>query len=110
MTKEFDPNYAHTVYFWLKNPDNLDDRQSFLKSLSTFLDTSKFAKTKFIGAPPKASREVVDDSFTFSLIVTFDSPVSQSSYQTEEAHNRFVAECESLWSKVAVYDSIAATQ
>ena len=27
--KSFDPAFAHVVYFWLHNPDNVSDRQDF---------------------------------------------------------------------------------
>jgi len=102
---EFDSNFSHTVFFWLKNPDSQADRTAFVTSLKKFLDNSAFAKTKFIGTPPKASRDVVDGSFTFSLMVTFDSAESQQAYQDEEPHKVFIAESEKLWSKVIVYDS-----
>ncbi|MEK6152195.1 Dabb family protein [Flavobacteriaceae bacterium 3-367] len=103
--KDFDPAFAHTVYFWLKQPDNQADRQKFEASLQRFLDNSKYAKTNFIGTPPKASRDVVDGSFTYSLIVTFASAQAQEGYQNEEAHLRFIEECKDLWTKVIVYDS-----
>jgi len=103
--KNFNSNFAHTVYFWLKNPDNKADRKSFEKSLQKFLDTSKYAKTNFIGVPPKASRDVVDGSFTYSLIVTFESAEAQEKYQKEEAHSKFIEESSNLWTKVIVYDS-----
>jgi hypothetical protein len=103
--KEFDPHFAHTVYFWLKNPDSQEDRAAFEKSLGTFLDNSAYAKTKFIGTPPQASRDVVDGSFTYSLIVTFESAEAQQKYQVEPPHKKFVEESEELWEKVIVYDS-----
>ena len=103
--KEFDPAFAHTVYFWLKNPNDQEDRSAFEASLRKFLNASKFAKTNFIGTPPKASREVVDGSFTYSLIVTFESVEAQQSYQDEEAHVTFIEESSNLWNKVIVYDS-----
>jgi len=103
--KEFDPHFAHTVYFWLKNPDSPEDRSAFEKSLGTFLDNSAYAKTRFIGRPPKASRDVVDGSFTYSLIVTFESAEAQQKYQVEPPHKKFVEESEKLWKKVIVYDS-----
>ena len=103
--KEFDPNFTHTVFFWLKNPDNPEDRMAFEKSLQKFLDNSGYAKTKFIGKPPKASRDVVDGSFTYSLIVTFDSAESQQAYQDEAPHKLFIEESSALWTKVIVYDS-----
>ena len=104
--KEFNSNYAHTVYFWLKNPNSKNDRSSFITSLQKFIKNSKYAKTNFIGTPPKASREVVDGSFTFSLIVTFNSAEEQKKYQEEKAHLKFVEESSPLWEKVIVYDSI----
>ncbi len=104
-TTEFDSSFAHTVYFWLKNPNNTDDRAKFETSLVKFLKNSKYAKTNFIGIPPVAKRDVVDGSFTYSLIVTFESAEAQESYQSEKAHLTFIEECKDLWEKVIVYDS-----
>lgn len=103
--KEFDPNFAHTVYFWLKNPDSQEARKAFETSLQKFLDNSAYAKTKFIGVPPKASRDVVDGSFTYSLIATFESAEAQQAYQDEAPHKVFIEESSDLWEKVIVYDS-----
>ena len=105
MIKEFDKNFAHTVYFWLANPDRKEDRAAFEKSLKKFLDNSAYAKTKFIGTPPRASRDVVDGSFTYSLIVTFESAEAQQNYQDEAPHKLFIEESSKLWTKVIVYDS-----
>ena len=101
----FDSNFAHTVYFWLKNPDSQEDKAAFETSLQKFLDNSGYAKTKFIGMPPRASRDVVDGSFTYSLIVTFESAEAQQNYQDEAPHKLFIEESSKLWSKVIVYDS-----
>jgi hypothetical protein len=103
--KTFDPAFAHTVYFWLENPDSQEDRKAFETSLQKFLDNSGYAKTKFIGKPPKASRDVVDGSFTYSLIVTFESAEAQQNYQDEAPHKLFIEESSKLWTKVIVYDS-----
>lgn len=103
--KQFDSNFTHTVFFWLKNPDSQEDRKAFETSLQKFLDHSGFAKTNFIGVPPKASRDVVDGSFTYSLIVTFESAEAQQNYQDEPPHKLFIEESSKLWTKVIVYDS-----
>ncbi|HDZ06811.1 MAG TPA: Dabb family protein [Maribacter sp.] len=102
---EFDSNFSHTVFFWLKNPDSQADRTAFETSLRKFLDNSGYAKTKFIGKPPRTSRDVVDGSFTYSLIVSFDSAESQQAYQDEAPHKLFIEESSELWTKVIVYDS-----
>ena len=103
--KDFDPNFVHTVFFWLKNPDSKTDRQQFEASLQKFLDSSKYTKTNFIGTPPEASRDVVDGSFTYSLIVTFESAQAQENYQKEDVHLLFIEGSKDLWAKVIVYDS-----
>ncbi len=109
-TREFDPNFTHCVYIWLKHPDSQEDRKRFETSLRKFLNTSQYAKTNFVGTPPKAVRDVVDDSFTYNLIVTFESAEAQQSYQEEEAHLVFIEECKELWQKVVVYDAIDVNQ
>jgi len=101
----FDHHFAHVVHFWFKNPESQADRALFEASLTKFLNSSKYAKTKFIGRPPTAERGVVDDSFTYSLILTFDSPEAQEAYQSEPPHLVFIRECEALWEKVVVMDS-----
>lgn len=103
--KTFDPAFVHTVFFWLNNPDSEADRSIFETALEKFLSTSKYANTNFIGKPPKASRDVVDGSFTYSLIVTFESAEAQEKYQKEAAHLLFIEEAQDVWNKVIVYDS-----
>lgn len=103
--KTFDPAFVHTVFFWLNNPDDDSDRMNFETSLEKFLNNSNYAKTNFIGTPPKASRDVVDGSFTYSLVVTFESAEAQEKYQKEDAHLLFIEESSKLWNKVIVYDS-----
>ncbi|MBO0331294.1 Dabb family protein [[Muricauda] lutisoli] len=108
--ENFDHTFAHVVYFWFKNPESQSDRATFEASLTKFLNNSQYAKTKFIGKPPKAVRDVVDDSFTYSLILSFESAEDQAAYQTEPPHLVFIEECEDLWEKVIVYDSEGIAQ
>ena len=103
---QFDPNFVHTVFFWLHNPDNSDDRAAFEAALQQLLKDSKYTKTNYIGTAPKAIRDVVDDSFTYKLIVTFESGEEQELYQVEEAHLKFIEDANHLWKKVVVYDAI----
>ncbi|AXT58617.1 Dabb family protein [Aquimarina sp. AD1] len=102
----FDKNFVHSVYIWLNNPDNPEERQLFEKSLIKFLNTSKYAKTNFVGTPAGTDREVVDNTYTYSIIVTFSSKEEQDLYQKEEAHLLFIKEASSLWNKVQIYDTI----
>lgn len=103
---DFDKNFTHVVYFYLKNPDSAEDRKAFETSLKKFMDKTQYAKTKFIGVPAGTPRDVVDNSYTYSLILTFPSKEIQDKYQTEPAHSVFIDESSHLWKKVQVYDSV----
>ena len=103
--KNLDPRFVHTVYFWLNNPDSEEDQKQFEKAMKKFMKKSKHANTHYVGKPPKATRDVVDDSFTYSLIVSFKSAKEQEKYQNEKAHLEFIEEAQNLWNKVIVYDS-----
>ena len=104
--QDFDPNYVHNVFFWMKDPTNEVSNKKFEVSLRKFLDRSKYAKTQFIGKPPIGTRSVVDDSFSYSLVLSFESAEAQENYQNEAAHLVFIEESQDLWEKVVVYDAM----
>lgn len=99
--------FYHVVYFWLKEPDNEAKNVRFLKSLNSFLDEVEVIQTKHVGTPAGTDREVIDSSYTFSLVATFKNKQDQDIYQEHASHKRFISESQGLWSKVQVYDSIA---
>ncbi|MFO8146567.1 MAG: Dabb family protein [Gillisia sp.] len=103
---DFDKNFAHVVYFYLNNPEDPKDRTDFETSLKKLMDNTLYAKTKFIGIPAETPRGVVDNSYTYSLILTFSSREMQDNYQEEPAHLLFIEEAAHLWNKVIVYDSV----
>ena len=106
QTGDFDKNFTHVVYFYLNNPDDPKDRTAFETSLKKLMTNSLYAKTKFIGIPAETPRDVVDNTYTYSLILTFPSKEMQDKYQDEPAHLLFIEESAHLWNKVIVYDSV----
>jgi len=98
-------SFAHNVYIWLKNPESDTDRLAFLTSLNKFLNASENIQTKHLGSPVPSERDVVDDSFTYSIVLTFEDKAAQDRYQDEPAHKLFIEESSDLWEKVLVYDS-----
>lgn len=98
-------SFIHTVYFWLKEPDNEVSREKFVKSLSTFIDNSAFIQSKHLGTPADTNREVIDNSYTYCLVATFNSKEDQDKYQAEAGHLKFIEESKDLWEKIIVYDS-----
>ncbi|MCA6074688.1 VOC family protein [Fulvivirga sedimenti] len=97
--------FVHSVYFWLKNPDSESDKKEFLASLEKFIQSSKYITSYHIAPPAGTPREVVDNSYTFNLVATFESAELQDLYQKEDVHLTFIEEASHLWERVQIYDS-----
>lgn len=97
---------VHHVYFWLHEADSPDARAQMQQALEelTAIETIRYAH---LGIPAGTeSRDVVDHSYTYSLMLFFDSKEDQDSYQVDPLHLKFVEENQYLWQKVIVYDSV----
>lgn len=64
---------------------------------------------KHIGTPASTNRGVIDSSYSYSLLLTFKNKEDQDIYQTHPTHLKFIEECEELWEKLVVYDSVSIT-
>jgi hypothetical protein len=102
-----DAPVLHHVFFWLKNPGSAADRAQLIAGLNT-LKAVEVVRSLHIGVPASTEkRDVVDNSYDVSELMTFNSVADQKAYQDHPLHQAFVAKCEQLWSKVVVYDTIA---
>ena len=100
--------FAHHVFFWLKNPDNKIEHAQLLAALKA-LKKIEAVKYAHIGAPSinEFDKPVTDASYSFSVLVLFDSKKDEETYLSHPLHKKFGAENNHLWSKVMVYDSTA---
>jgi hypothetical protein len=98
--------FIHHVYFWLKKPFTAEVRAKFEKALKELV-TIETIVDFHIGVPAGTSRDVIDASYTYSLLVTFKNKEDQDIYQPHPKHLKFVADCQDLWEKVVVYDSVS---
>ncbi len=95
----------HHVYFWLKNPEDKEVREQFEKALKKLVTIDEI-RNYHIGVPASTEeREVVDHSYSYSLMVIFENKRAQDIYQKHPTHLEFVEQNENLWAKVKVYDS-----
>lgn len=101
---------SHHVYFWLKNPASQEDLAKLLRGVKTL--TSIATIKGFHIATPAATEErgVIDNSYAVSWLAFFDSEADEHIYQTHATHLKFIADCEHLWSKVVVYDSVQTAE
>jgi hypothetical protein len=98
-------SFIHHVYFWLKNPENINDFYQLIEGLKKLSAVSTI-KSFHIGKPASTKREVIDSSYSISWLLLFNNKEDQDSYQIDPVHLKFVEECSHLWSKVVVYDTI----
>ncbi len=101
------PLLFHQVFFWLKTPGAKADRDQLIAGLKA-LKAIDLIQQLHIGVPASTEkRDVVDNSYDVSELMVFKSVEDQKRYQDHPLHQKFVADCGHLWSKVVVYDSMA---
>lgn len=101
---------SHHVYFWLKNPESAADIAQLIRGVKT-LTSIETIKGFHIATPAATEdRGVIDNSYSVSWLAFFDNEAEEHIYQTHPTHLKFIADCEHLWSKVTVYDSVQAAE
>lgn len=102
------PQLVHHVFFWLKNPDSKEDLAALLAGIRTLVQIET-VRALHVGVPASTEkRAVVESSYHASELILFDSVRDQDIYQVHPLHQKFIADCSHLWSRVTVFDSIAS--
>lgn len=107
-SRELEGGFFHMVYFWLIN-DSPEVKKKFLKELKDFVAQVDEIKKVHIGPPADTDRDVIDNTYSYSLVVIFDSRKEHDLYQEHPAHKKFIENASSLWNRVLVYDSVKIT-
>ncbi len=105
-SKPIKGDLIHCVFFWLKTPEDTVARELFMKELTSFIDEMDMIVGRHIGYPAPTDRDVIDNTYTYSLILTFKDKADQDAYQDHPRHKQFVEIASDLWQKVQVYDTI----
>ena len=98
--------FVHHVFFWLNSPGHPDDRAQLLAGLQK-LRALPPIRTSHLGLPADTHRDVVERTYAVSWLLTFDTAEDEAAYQVHPAHQQFVADCQHLWSRVVVYDTVS---
>ena len=104
-SKELEGGFLHMVFFWLIN-DTPEVKKQFLKELKEFVRQVEAIKKVHIGPPANTDRDVIDNTYSYSLVLTFESKKEHDIYQEHAAHKKFIENASTLWEKVLVYDSV----
>ena len=96
---------VHHVFFWLKNPSSIPDRDKLVEGVRTLKDIQTI-RQMHIGIPASTEkRDVVDNSWHVSELLFFDDEDGQQVYQDHPIHQAFIKNYSHLWNKVVVYDA-----
>lgn len=97
---------AHYVLFWLK--DDLTEQQ--VKDFTGFFEELKAipnVRSLHYGPPATThDRDVVDNSFSYNLLVYFDNLDDINTYETHPIHLAAIDKYSENWTKVVVHDSV----
>ena len=97
---------AHYVLFWLK--EDLSDQEK--KDFTHFFEELRQVpniKSLHYGSPASTTqRDVVDNSFTYNLLVYFDNIDELNVYETHPIHLEAIKKFSQYWTKVVVHDSV----
>ena len=86
ISEKIKGDFVHIVFFWLKNPNNQNDRKIFKKLSEEFIDKNPQVVSSHIGEPANTKRNVIDSSYTNGLILTFPDLETQDAYQVDPTH------------------------
>jgi hypothetical protein len=97
---------AHHVFFWLKNPDSVEDRDKLVEGVKTLKGIPTVREIHVGVLAATEHRDVVDVSWAVSELMFFSDLAGQATYQTHPIHLEFIKNYSHLWSKVVVYDAM----
>jgi hypothetical protein len=99
-------SFVHHVYFWLKQPVTQEAKSKFEAALKE-LATIETIVDHHLGVPAPTNREVIDSSYSYSMLTLYKNKEDQDIYQTHPKHLKFIEDCQDLWEKVLVYDTVS---
>src|SRR5262249_19271793 len=97
--------FIHSVYFWLREDLSELDLREFQQGLDS-LTKIPDVKRSFVGTPAATDRAVIDRTYSYGLILSFDNQQAHDSYQEHEVHDRFRRDCSRVWNRVLIYDCV----
>jgi len=97
---------VHHVFFWLKNPASVADRDKLVAGLKTLAKIETIQEIHIGVLASTEKRDVVDTSWQVSELMFFNDLAGQATYQNHPIHLEFIKNYSSLWQKVVVYDAL----
>ena len=96
--------HIHNAYFWLKAGSTAEDLAAFEDGLRSLIASPEVSDGYFGRPADSEARDVVDNTYTYGLILTFPDTEAHDRYQEGANHAAFVADHLKRWERVQVYD------
>ncbi|WDF69848.1 Dabb family protein [Sphingobacterium oryzagri] len=96
---------VHCVYFWLKEGITEAEEKDFLQFFEALKKVPGIHSFNMGKPAATTARDVVDNSFQYSLIVTFKSLEDITTYEKHPDHLAAAGKFSKYWTKVAVRDT-----
>lgn len=97
---------AHYVLFWLNDGLSEQDINDFANFFEELKSIPEIKSLHYGRAAATHARDVVDNSFTYNLLVFFDSMDKINAYETHPTHLAAIDKYSKFWNKVVVHDSV----
>ncbi|QBQ40599.1 Dabb family protein [Sphingobacterium psychroaquaticum] len=97
---------VHAVYFWLKEDLTDDDKKDFLNFFEALRKVPGIRSFQYGKPASTTPRPVVDNSFSYNLVVTFKSMDDINTYEKHPDHLAAADKYSKYWSKVLVMDTV----
>lgn len=95
---------VHTVYLWLKNPGNQQERQRLLTATDRLRTIPGVREIRF-GEVIASGRDIVDDSFDVGIYFYFSDVAAMNRYLVHPLHKQVVEQdIKPLVERIVVYD------
>jgi hypothetical protein len=101
QTKKLEGELMHTVLFWLAEGA---DEQAFMNGSNEFLKSIREVKTFYVGTPAMTPRDVVDNSYSVYITMTFEKKEDLKTYLEHPAHLAYLDVNKANVDKILVYD------
>ncbi len=96
---------AHYVLFWLNDGLTEQEITDFAQFFEDLKPIPGIKSLHYGRAAQTHERDVVDNTFTYNLLVYFDTMDDINTYETHPIHLAAIDKYSKFWNKVVVHDS-----
>ena len=94
----------HNVYFWLKEGVAGGDIEAIEEGLRSLTEVDMVHSGHFGKPAATRKRAVVDNGYSYGLVLRFADVAAHDRYQVSEVHRAFVEKHSEMFDRVQVYD------